>query len=239
MVAENDYGLGQIVDLISHSEHVALVGDLRDRGRLAGRRRPRRCPPYAGGGLQPLRQARAVISTRYDMLSMIRSMELILGMRPLGLPDAVATPMYDAFQPTPSTRRPTTSLAPTYPLLERNANTAANRALSRGRDFVHPRPGPARRVRQGAVVLGARHRLPAAAARSGRDARTMKRPLLSPPASGRSVPRSQSAPSPRPPRSVATRSRPSSRTLLGVRRSTVCGRRPSDCQMWANPAQWA
>jgi hypothetical protein len=81
---------------------------------------------------------RAVIHTRYDMLSMIRSMELILGMKPLGLPDAVATPMYDAFQPTPSNSAPYNVRAPTYPLLERNPNTAANRALTRGYDFVRP-----------------------------------------------------------------------------------------------------
>jgi hypothetical protein len=83
--------------------------------------------PYAKRG--------AVIHTRYDMLSFIRSMELILGMHPLGLPDAAATPMYDAFQPTPANSAPYDALSPTYPLLERNPNTAANRALARRYNF--------------------------------------------------------------------------------------------------------
>ena len=64
------------------------------------------------------------------MLSVIRSIELILGMKPLGLPDRVATPMYDVFTPRPSNAAPFTARAPTYPLLLRNANTAVNRALT-------------------------------------------------------------------------------------------------------------
>ncbi len=76
------------------------------------------------------------MQNRYDMLSMIRSIELVLGMKPLGLPDAVATPMYDAFQSSPSNSAPFNVVGPTYPLLQRNANTATNRDLSRGYNFV-------------------------------------------------------------------------------------------------------
>ena len=50
--------------------------------------------------------------TRYDFLSVIRSMELILGMKPLGLFDELATPMYDAFQARAGQRRAATTAIP-------------------------------------------------------------------------------------------------------------------------------
>ena len=136
MVAENDYGLGQIVDLISHSSvwrssAIFVIEDDSQDG--ADHVDAHRMP---AGVFSPYARRGAVIATRYDMLSMIRSIELILGMKPLGFPDAVATPMYDAFQPSPSNSAPFNVVAPTYPLLQRNANTAANRDLTRGNDFV-------------------------------------------------------------------------------------------------------
>jgi DNA-binding beta-propeller fold protein YncE len=136
MVAENDYGLGQIVDLISHSSvwrssAIFVIEDDSQDGpdHVDAHRVP-------AGVFSPYAKRGAVIHTRYDMLSMIRSIELILGMKPLGLPDAVATPMYDAFQSTPANSAPYNVLSPTYPLLQRNPNTATNRALSRGYDFA-------------------------------------------------------------------------------------------------------
>jgi hypothetical protein len=64
-------------------------------------------------------------------------MELILGMKPLSLGDALATPMYDAFSPGPDNAAPFNVVPASYPLLERNANTATNRALARRYDFRH------------------------------------------------------------------------------------------------------
>ena len=58
MVADNDLALGQIVDLISHSPIWKQLADPRDRGRLAGRRRPRRRAPDPGARDQPVREAR-------------------------------------------------------------------------------------------------------------------------------------------------------------------------------------
>jgi DNA-binding beta-propeller fold protein YncE len=138
MVAENDYGIGQFVDLISHSSiwRSSAIFVLEDDSQDGADHVDAHRMPV--GVFSPYAKQGAVIHTRYDMLSMIRSIELILGMKPLGLLDRVATPMYDAFQSTPSNAAPYNVLAPTYPLLERNPNTAANRALSRGRDFVHP-----------------------------------------------------------------------------------------------------
>ena len=58
MIAENDYALGQFVDKISHSSIWESVADPRDRGRLPGRRRPRRRPPDPGPRDLPVREAR-------------------------------------------------------------------------------------------------------------------------------------------------------------------------------------
>jgi hypothetical protein len=132
MVAENDYGLGQIVDTISHSSIwsssaiFVLEDDSQDGAdHVDAHRMP-------GAVFSPYAKPGAVIHTRYDMLSFIRSMELIMGMHPLSFADAVATPMYDAFQSSPGNAAPYSVAAPSYPLLERNPNSAYDRALSRG-----------------------------------------------------------------------------------------------------------
>jgi hypothetical protein len=124
--------LGQIVDTISHSSIwsssaiFVLEDDSQDGAdHVDAHRMP-------GAVFSPYAKPGAVIHTRYDMLSFIRSMELILGMRPLSFGDALATPMYDAFQPTPANSAPYPVISPTYPLLERNPNTAYDRAASRG-----------------------------------------------------------------------------------------------------------
>jgi hypothetical protein len=137
MVAENDLVVGQVVDEISHSSiwrssAIFVVEDDSQDGadHVDAHRMPAAVfSPYAKRG--------AVTHTRYDMLSVIRSIELILGMRPLGLPDAVATPMYDAFGPRPANSDPYDVIPASYPLLERNPNSAFDRAISRGYDWEH------------------------------------------------------------------------------------------------------
>jgi DNA-binding beta-propeller fold protein YncE len=132
MIAENDLGLGQLVDLISHSaiwqsSAIFVVEDDSQDGADhvdAHRTVAAVISPYARRG--------AVVSNRYDQLSMIRSMELILGMQPLGLWDALATPMYDAFQGTPDNSEPYTALPENLNILLRNQNTATNQSLSAG-----------------------------------------------------------------------------------------------------------
>jgi DNA-binding beta-propeller fold protein YncE len=134
MVADNDLAVGQIVDVISHSSiwsssAIFVVEDDSQDGADhvdAHRTTAAVISPYARRG--------AVVSNRYDQLSMIRSMELILGMHPLGLFDALATPMYDAFRPSPANPEPYVALPENVNLLDTNANTAANRALAAGAD---------------------------------------------------------------------------------------------------------
>jgi DNA-binding beta-propeller fold protein YncE len=137
MIADNDRALGQIVERISHSaiwssSAIFVVEDDSQDGADhvdAHRTTAAVISPYALRG--------AVVHDRYDQLSMIRSMELILGMHPLGLFDALATPMYSAFGSSPANSGPYDSRPEQVDLLARNANSAANRALSSGLDLNH------------------------------------------------------------------------------------------------------
>ncbi len=138
MVAENDYGLGQFVDLISHSSiwnssAIFVIEDDSQDG--SDHVDAHRMPAYV---ISPYAKPGAVVHTRYDMLSVIRSMELIVGMKPLGLFDYLATPMYDAFQGTPANNAPYSVLAPTFPLNDRNPSGTAGAAFSARFNFQQP-----------------------------------------------------------------------------------------------------
>jgi hypothetical protein len=132
MIADNDEALGRFVDTISHSpiwksSAIFVVEDDSQDG--ADHVDAHRIPAFA---ISPYGREGAVVHTRYDFLSAIRSMQLIMGMRPLGLFDALGTPMYDAFQAEPANAAPFTYLPAKVPLLERNpANTPGAEAASR------------------------------------------------------------------------------------------------------------
>ena len=132
MVAENDYGLGQIVDLISHSSiwRSSAIFTLEDDSQDGADHVDAHRMP--AGVFSPYAKRGAVVHTRYDMLSFIRTMELIMGMHPLSYADRVATPLYDVFSSTPVNLQPYSVISPRYPLLKRNANTAFDRAMSAG-----------------------------------------------------------------------------------------------------------
>jgi phospholipase C len=131
-VANNDYGLGQTIDLISHSplwssSAIFVIEDDSQDG--ADHVDAHRIPAQV---ISPFAKRGAVIHTRYDMLSVIRSFELILGMKPLGLHDALATPMYDAFTAKPDNAEPFTYVPAKVPLVEYNpAGTPGARAAAR------------------------------------------------------------------------------------------------------------
>jgi YVTN family beta-propeller protein len=119
MVADNDLALGQLVDLVSHSPYWAssaifvLEDDSQDgMDHVDAHRIPAFViSPYAARG--------KVVDTPYDMLAMVKSIEVILGLPPLNLNDGAAVPMYDAFRSTPELA-PYSVAAPTYDLTERN-----------------------------------------------------------------------------------------------------------------------
>lgn len=124
MVADSDLAVGQIVDAISHSavwpsSAIFLVEDDSQDG--ADHVNAHRIPaavisPYALPG--------AVLHTRYDLLSVVRSIELILGMNALSLNDALATPLYDAFATTRVNAAPVDAITPAVDLLATNGPEA-------------------------------------------------------------------------------------------------------------------
>jgi hypothetical protein len=120
MLADNDLALGQVVDLISHSKYWAnsaifVVEDDSQDG--LDHQDAHRMPALV---ISPYAKYQAVVHTPYDMLSALRSVELILGLRPMNLLDSEATPMYDAFCATVCNPGPWSAVPATYPLLEEN-----------------------------------------------------------------------------------------------------------------------
>ncbi len=135
MVADNDYGLGQIVDAVSHSSvwrssAIFVVEDDSQDG--ADHVDAHRIPAMV---ISPFTRPGAVVHDRYDFASVIRSMELILGMEPLGLFDGLATPMYDAFRATPGNAAPFTAIVPRQDRQALNTAASPDAALSSRLDF--------------------------------------------------------------------------------------------------------
>lgn len=132
LVADNDLGLGQIVDLISHSSiwsssAIFVMEDDSQDG--ADHVDAHRMPGYV---ISPWVRTGGVISTRYDQLSMMRTAELMVGAHPLSLSDALATPMNDAFATTPNSA-PYQAITPQQSLDQRNSA-----ATARGIDALLP-----------------------------------------------------------------------------------------------------
>jgi YVTN family beta-propeller protein len=137
MIADNDYALGQIVDTISHSpiwdsSLILVMEDDSQDG--ADHVDAHRIPAFA---ISPYAKQNTVVSTRYDFPSLIRTLELPLGMHPLTLFDALATPLYDAFTSTPDNSAPYSAIPPHQSLTATNPNTAANRAFAKHYDLVN------------------------------------------------------------------------------------------------------
>ncbi|GHO89285.1 bifunctional YncE family protein/alkaline phosphatase family protein [Dictyobacter formicarum] len=99
MVADNDYALGQIVDTVSHSKYWAstaifVTEDDSENGPDhvdAHRTASLVISPYTAHGQV------YVDHTLYDTAAMLRTIELILGLRALSQYDANAVPMWRAF----------------------------------------------------------------------------------------------------------------------------------------------
>ena len=100
-VAQNDAALGLIIDTISHSpiwkESLILVTE-DDAQNGPDHVDATRTVALAAG---PYVKRDAVVSDRYDQLSMLRTIELLLGLAPLNQNDAMAVPMYTIFRDRP------------------------------------------------------------------------------------------------------------------------------------------
>jgi len=100
-VADNDLALGRIVDAVSHSRFwtntcIFAVEDDPQAGadHVSGFRTTAYvASPYTKRGV--------TVSTQYNQTSLLRTMELMLGLPPMNQMDATATPMFDCFTNTP------------------------------------------------------------------------------------------------------------------------------------------
>jgi YVTN family beta-propeller protein len=99
-VADNDWALGQLVDAVSHSKDwgstaIFVVEDDAQDG-----------PDHVDAHrtivqvISPYTQTGKVDSTFYSQVSMLRTMELIVGLGPMTQYDAAATPMLNSFSDT-------------------------------------------------------------------------------------------------------------------------------------------
>ncbi|HEX5473632.1 MAG TPA: bifunctional YncE family protein/alkaline phosphatase family protein [Vicinamibacterales bacterium] len=118
-IADNDLALGRIVETITHSRFwkesaIFVLEDDAQNG-----------PDHVDAHrsilyvISPFVRRHAVDSTLYTTSGVLRTMELILGLPPMSQYDASATPLYNAFQPTPDTAA-FTHLPARVPLDEKN-----------------------------------------------------------------------------------------------------------------------
>ena len=99
LVADNDAALGQLVEAVSHSKFwtktaIFVIEDDAQNG-------PDHVDAHRTEALviSPYTRRGAVDSTLYSTTSMLRTIELILGLQPMTQFDAAATPMFNSFQP--------------------------------------------------------------------------------------------------------------------------------------------
>jgi YVTN family beta-propeller protein len=141
-VAENDLALGRLVEALSTSRFwketaVFVVEDDAQNG--SDHVDSHRTVAFV---LSPwTRRGGAVDSTMYSTTSMLRTMELILGLSPLSQHDAAATPMANAFADTPDLT-PFTHRPAQVPLYEMNGEGAPMQALMEGWDFTREDAAP-------------------------------------------------------------------------------------------------
>jgi YVTN family beta-propeller protein len=118
-VADNDYALGQLVDAVSHSKDwsstaIFVIEDDAQEG-----------PDHVDAHrtiaqvISPYTQTGNVDSTFYSQVSVLRTIEQIVGIGPMTQFDAAATPMLNAFTDTPNFT-PYTAIVPTQNVHEKN-----------------------------------------------------------------------------------------------------------------------
>ena len=99
MVAENDLALGRLVEGVSHSKfwHETAIFVVEDDAQNGSDHVD--AHRTVGLVISPYCRRGVVDSTLYSTTSMLRTMELILGLKPMSQFDAAAAPMYESFQP--------------------------------------------------------------------------------------------------------------------------------------------
>jgi YVTN family beta-propeller protein len=133
-VASNDLGLGRIIDAASRSRFwpemaIFVIEDDAQNG-------PDHVDAHRTVGLviSPWCKRGVVDSTMYSTASMVRTMELILGLPPMTQYDAGATPMFNAFAAV-ATPTPYTAIVPRINLLAKNTKQSPFAAESKKMNF--------------------------------------------------------------------------------------------------------
>jgi YVTN family beta-propeller protein len=134
MVASNDYALGQLVDRVTHSKYwsttaiFVIEDDAQDGPDHVDARRTAALviSPYVKRGI--------VDSTQYSTSSMVRSMELLLGLPPMSQYDAAAMPMYASLGVT-TNLTPFTVIQPEVDLMAKNTPKSYGALQSSKMDF--------------------------------------------------------------------------------------------------------
>jgi YVTN family beta-propeller protein len=119
MAVDNDLAFGQIVEAVSHSKFwketcIFAIEDDPQAGwdHISGYR-------TTGYVVSSYTRRTAVVSTQYNQTSLLRTMELMLGLPPMNQMDATATPMTACFTDTPDIT-PFTALTNNIPLDQMN-----------------------------------------------------------------------------------------------------------------------
>jgi YVTN family beta-propeller protein len=134
-MADNDLALGRLVDAVSHSglwpeTAICILEDDAQNG-------PDHVDAHRTVALivSPYTQTGAVDSTFYSTSSMLRTIELIVGLPPMTQFDAAATPMLASFTDTPNLQ-PYSAIVPDQPLGELNTAASPMSAQSEAMDFT-------------------------------------------------------------------------------------------------------
>lgn len=133
-VADNDWGVGMFIDYLSHSSvwKESVVFILEDDAQNGPDHvDAHRSPAYVVG---PYVKRKFVDHTMYSTSSMLRTMELILGMPPMSQYDAAATPMWRCFTSTPDFTS-YTSIPAQIDITEVNTKHTTSAKLSATFDF--------------------------------------------------------------------------------------------------------
>jgi YVTN family beta-propeller protein len=134
MMADNDLALGRLVEAISTSVYWkdSVVVALEDDAQSG----PDHVDSHRSVLLvaSPFARRTAADHTFYSTSSVLRTMELILGLPPMSTYDASAAPLYNAFQPTPNLT-PFHHYTPNVALDEKNPPSASGASASAAMDF--------------------------------------------------------------------------------------------------------
>ncbi len=137
MVADNDLAFGKIVEAVSNSPYWkdTVILSLEDDAQSG--------PDHVDAhrtiafAISAYSKRKALDHTQYSQVSMLRTMELILGLPPMTQFDAAATPMIAAFQDAP-VMTPYKALTPKQPLDQLNTDASYKSRQSSHFDFSRP-----------------------------------------------------------------------------------------------------